>query len=252
MAIKDDLKSGVRLATDAATDVVQALVEKSRLRANANRIKQVIKSDTDLRNQAYIELGRYFYENLREYAGGEEEALCVVVDKTSKRINKATQKYVETISQIDDTKLSGESAQMLKAAVADKATKVKEKAKETTDKAKAKVSDLSGKAKIKAQDIAMKTKETAANISYKAKDKVENINPFYDDEDIEELIFGDDVETEETENFVLEEEFEMDEPDKFVIADYDEEFDDEEQEVVEAIPVVEADCDEESPEEFEF
>lgn len=237
MAIKDDLKSGVKLATDAATDVVQALVEKSRLRANANRIKQVIKSDTDLRNQAYIELGRYFYENLREHAGDEEEALCVVVDKTSHRIRKATQKYIDTISLLDDTKLSGESAQMLKAAVADKATKVKEKAKETTDKAKAKVSDFSDKAKLKAQDIAMKTKETAAHISYKAKDKVESINPFADDEDIEEFIFDDEIE--------------MEEPDKFVMTE-DEDLDDELKAEVEDAPVVEIDCDEESPEEFEF
>jgi len=238
MAIKDDLKSGVKLATDAATDVVQALVEKSRLRANANRIKQVIKSDTDLRNQAYIELGRYFYENLREHAGDEEEALCVVVDKTSHRIRKATQKYIDTISLLDDTKLSGESAQMLKAAVADKATKVKEKAKETTDKAKAKVSDFSDKAKLKAQDIAMKTKETAAHISYKAKDKVESINPFADDEDIEEFIFDDEIE--------------MEEPDKFVMTEDDEDLDDELKAEVEDAPVVEIDCDEESPEEFEF
>ena len=90
MAIKDDLKNSVKLASDAATDALQALVEKSRLRANANRIKQVIKADTELMNQAYIELGKYFYENHREETTADCEALCVVVDKTTTRINKAS------------------------------------------------------------------------------------------------------------------------------------------------------------------
>ena len=265
MAIKDDLKNSVKLASDAATDALQALVEKSRLRANANRIKQVIKSDSDLRNQAYIELGRYFYENFRDLAGEDEEALCVIVDKTSNRINKATQKYVDTICLIEDTKLSGESAQLIKEAVTQKATMVKEKAKTTTDKAKAKVADLSGKAKVKAQDFAMKTKETAANVTYKAKDKVQNINPFTDDEDIEEFIFGDEIEAEEIETDVVFDDFnDIDEPDKFVIIDDDDEFLDDEieediiaetediKETTEEKKVVELDYDEESPEEFEF
>ena len=38
MDIKNEIKNGVKIASDAATDAVQALVEKSRLRANANRI----------------------------------------------------------------------------------------------------------------------------------------------------------------------------------------------------------------------
>lgn len=252
MAIKEDLKSGVKLAADAATDAVQAIMEKSRLRANASRIKQVIKSDTDLRNQAYIELGRYFYENFREQAYESEEALCVVIDKTSKRIAKATQKYVDIIATLDDTKLTGENSDKIKAIVAERATLVKEKAKATTDKAKAKVSDLSDKAKIKAQDFAMKTKETVADISYKAKDKVQSIKVLdTTDEEIEELIFGDEIE--------------MDAPDKFVADDIDGEFEDEFDEVVEdsvetTSEVEKAeekapaflDCDEESPEEFEF
>ncbi|MBQ2944926.1 MAG: YtxH domain-containing protein [Ruminococcus sp.] len=211
MDIKNEFKSGMKLAADAATDVAQALVEKSRLRAKANRIKQVIKSDTELRNQAYIELGRYFYDNLRNEANGECESLCVVVDKTTARINKAGRKYVELMSSSSEVKFSSENTEKIKQLVSDKADKIKDtttdkmneikdKAKDTSHKAKEKAVDFSEKAKIKAQDISVKAKETVADISDKAKDKVDDLKAFIaPDEDIEELLEDEDiVETEKT------------------------------------------------------
>ncbi len=200
MDIKNDFKTGVKIAADAATDVAQALVEKSRLRAKANRIKQVIKADTELRNQAYIELGRYFYDNLRDCDNDELESLCVVVDKTTTRINKASRKYVELMSNSSDVKLSGENAEKLKKLVSDKADKlkdtsaekvkdIKEKAKTSSLKAKNKAVDISNKAKIAAQDLSVKAKETVADISDKAKDKVDDFKAFIaPDENVDDII----------------------------------------------------------------
>ncbi len=185
MDIKNDIKTGVKLCADAATDVAQALVEKSRLKAKANRIKQVIKADTELRNQAYIELGRYFYEQLRDQADDECEALCVVVDKTSLRIDKASRRYVELMSDSKEVRLNGESAEKIKQMVSETAEELKEKAKETGKKAKDKATDLSDKAKTKAQNISIKAKETVFDIKDKAKDKVDDLKSFItpDEED---------------------------------------------------------------------
>lgn len=208
MDIKNDIKTGFRLAADAATDIAQALVEKSRLRAKANRIKQIIKGDTELRNQAYIELGRYYYDHLRENADAEQEALCVVVDKTTARIDKASRKYLELISQSGDVSFSTENTEKFKKAVADKADDIKDsatakakdiknKAKETaTDvgsKVKEKASDVGSKVKEKAQDLSAKTKETVADLGDKAKGKVDDFKSFIAPDE-EDDIFDDELE----------------------------------------------------------
>lgn len=204
MDIKNDIMNGVKLVSDAASEAAQALIEKSRLRASANRIKQIIKSDSQLRDQAYIELGRYFYENLRENAATEQETLCVVVDKTSARISKASKKYVELLSRSSDTKLQGENAQKIKTIVTDKAEKikdttenkvadVKQKAKDVTTKAKEKATDLTDKAKLTAQDLTVKAKETVADLSDKIEDKVDDFKAFIaPTEDLEDIIEGND------------------------------------------------------------
>ncbi len=221
MDIKNDIKNSVKIATDAATDVVQALVDKNRLRANANRVRQVIKSDTELRNQAYIELGMYFYENMREDLDEDLEALCVVVDKTSKRIEKATKKYNEYLNRINETKLYGDNVEKLRKTAREKASVISEKSK------------------IKAQDIKQVVKDNIADVSYKPKDKVEDIKPFIiPDEDIETLVL-------EQEEQVLGE---------TIIADNvdDNTLEQTAQIIENKIPLSEEIEDEESPEEFDF
>ncbi|MBR2715002.1 MAG: hypothetical protein IKB73_02200 [Ruminococcus sp.] len=249
MDIKKDLKNGVKLAADAATDLAQALVEKSRLRANANRIKQVIKGDTELMNQAYIELGRYFYENLREDADKEQEALCVVVDKTKKRISKASRKYVELLSKSSDVNLSGENAEKLKVAVSDTAGKIKDSTKE-------KVNDIKTKAKDKASDISLKAKETVADISYKAKDKVDDFRVFIAPDENTDVLIDEDGELYEEKEV-----FDEVETDVACVTDVEAKVEDtkETEAVEEPIreledynPPVSDETDEESPEEFTF
>ncbi len=259
MDIKNDLKNGIKLCADAATDVAQALVEKSRLKAKANRIKQVIKADTELMNQAYIELGRYFYENLRDDADQECEALCVVVDKTTKRIDKASRKYVEIMSSSNDVNFKSENTEKIKKIVSDTAEDIKDKAKETGKKAKNKATDLSDKAKLKAQDISAKAKVTVADFKDKAKDKAEDFKAFIGPDETDEDIINE-----------IEEEIERPAEVKVIAAEcevFADDSDDEMADIVdapakaEAVPEKPADTkdvvtysidDEESPEEFEF
>lgn len=176
MDIKNEIKNGVKIASDAATDAVQALVEKSRLRANANRIRQVIKSDSELRNQAYIELGRYFYENMRDSMDPSQEELCVIIDKTSKRIEKATNKYIEFVALANDIRLGNENTDRIKKAVSDKLSAAKEKASIISN---TKTTDVS----VKDSKI-----EAVVDIEYKAKEDIEDIEVvFQPQENIEEI-----------------------------------------------------------------
>lgn len=229
MDIKNDIKNSVKFASVAATDAVQALVEKSRLRANANRIRQVIKSDTELRNQAYIELGRFLYENMRDNLDEEQEALCVVVDKTTKRIEKATKKYTEQLELIDETKLYSDNSEKLRKAVCSAAN------------------TISDKTKLKAQDIKQAAKESVAEISYKAKDKVEEIKAFIvPDEELEDYVLEqENLAVNNTDDIKNDKEQSQQNTDFGVIDDIEEETPNKTtpQDLYE---------DEESPEEFEF
>lgn len=186
MDIKNEIKNGVKIASDAATDAVQALVEKSRLRANANRIRQVIKSDSELRNQAYIELGRYFYENMRDSMDPSQEELCVIIDKTSKRIEKATNKYIEFVALANDIRLGNENTDRIKKAVSDKLSAAKEKASIISN---TKTTDVS---------VNDSKKEAVVDIEYKAKEDIEDIEVvFQPQEDIEEILYEEEIDSDE-------------------------------------------------------
>ncbi len=76
MAIMESIKSGVDFTVDTVSELAAVIAEKNRIRSQLNYIKKVIKTDSATRDQAYIELGRFFYENLRENASAENEAIC--------------------------------------------------------------------------------------------------------------------------------------------------------------------------------
>lgn len=222
MNISDSLKNGACFIADTASEIAESIAEKNRLRAQLNHLKKLIKSDSATRDQAYAELGRFFYENLREDASPENEALCAVIDTTSERITKASLKYVEVLNIQNETKIRSENAEKLKKIMAEKAAvaadkakvqgaqlarKTKEFAADTAEKAKAAAQETAEKAKVAAQEKAEKAKEFAKEKAEKAKavakeakdatvDKVEDIvdkaNEAVDDiktnSDIEALI----------------------------------------------------------------
>ena len=120
MAITNDIKSGIKLTADAVTDVTHSVIEKSRLKAKASRIKQVIKSDSQRREQAYMELGKYFYENHRDLVPNKLDETCIVIEKTSFRIDKATKRYFEILAECDNVTLASENTEKIKKIVCDK------------------------------------------------------------------------------------------------------------------------------------
>lgn len=205
MAITNDIKSTVKLTADAVTDVTHSVIEKSRLKAKASRIKQVIKSDTIRREQAYMELGKYFYENHRELMTKELDEPCMIIDKTTIRIDKATKRYFEVLAESDSISLSSENTEKIKKIVCEKTDELKKNTGEKLSETKAKAKDLTGKTKEKAKDIAKKAKEKIDDFkAYVAPDEDE----VFTDDDFDDFVVADDDDFED-----------------FVVAESDEDFD---------------------------
>ena len=195
MEIKDSLKSGFTLAADAVSEIATAIAEKNRLRVQLNHIKKLIKADSATRDQAYIELGRFYYEKLREGSSAENEAICAVIDAASERISNASIKYMELLNLQNETKIRSENAEKIKKIVADKAAAsakvAKEKGAELGKKAKEAAATTAEKAKDIAAQGAQKAKEAAVTLKDKADDTVEEVKERFDparNAELEQLI----------------------------------------------------------------
>lgn len=177
MELKDSIKSGFEMVSETVSEVASILAEKNRLRTQLNHLKTVIKGDSATRDQAYIELGRFFYENLREGASPENEAICAVVDAASERITRASLKYAELLNMQNELHVRTENTERIKKAVAEKAAAAadaaKEKSAELSQKAKAAAADVAEKAKIAAADYVGKAKDAVSELRDKAADTVE-------------------------------------------------------------------------------
>ena len=168
MALCENIKNGVEFVGETITEIAASIAEKNRLRVQLNHIKALIKTDSATRDQAYIELGRFFYENLREDAAPENEALCVVIDSANERISNASVKYLELLNLQNETKIRSENAEKLKKAVAEKAAAsakaAKEKGAELSQKAKDAAADAVSKAKVTAADLKGRAVETVSGV----------------------------------------------------------------------------------------
>lgn len=212
MEEKCNFKETMGLIGEALSDVSKILIEKNKIRAQCSRIKQIIKGDTNTRNNAYAELGKFYYMNCRENATKENEELCALIDKMNARIEKASLKYLELQTLQNNTKIQSENTEKLKAAVAESAEQAKQdvaaKAKEygakasefatekwdqakayatnQYEKVKSQVDEKTQEIKDKATDTVGEIKEKAENIKEDIKDKVlvkeENVDKILDEE----------------------------------------------------------------------
>ena len=157
MDFTKSIKEGLEFIGDTVSEIATSIAEKNRLRMQLSHIKGVIKADTATRDQAYIELGRYFYENMRDNTTAENEAICAVIDAASDRISKASLRYVELLNIQNDTKIRSENAEKLAKAVSEKASAAANefmaKSNEAFDKAKESAADFAEKAKTAATDF---------------------------------------------------------------------------------------------------
>ena len=100
MSFFDTLKVGLNTAVDTISAVAHNLVDQSRTNARLNRLRTVMKSESELMNRAYIALGKDYYERIKkgEKPNSErEEKLVQLIDNCKAKIAKARDCYRKII-----------------------------------------------------------------------------------------------------------------------------------------------------------
>lgn len=92
----DSLKGTVNTAVDTLSTVAQNFIEKNRTQAKLNRLRMVMKSESELMNRAYIALGKDYYELLKKNGTAPEnkqQNLVNVIDSSKAKIARARECY---------------------------------------------------------------------------------------------------------------------------------------------------------------
>lgn len=87
---------------DSVTKAVNFVVDKNRKTAMINRLKIVIRNEKDTQARAYIELGKYYFENLRDPSNDTTEPHCVAVENADHRLKRAFSKLDELLVPAGD------------------------------------------------------------------------------------------------------------------------------------------------------
>lgn len=105
MEIFNTFFSSVNSAVDTISDVAQSFVEKNRTKAKLNRLRLVMKTESELMNRAYIALGKHYYETQKKGVDAKvdnEEQLFDVIEKSKAKIAKARDCYRKIVDSQND------------------------------------------------------------------------------------------------------------------------------------------------------
>lgn len=86
-----------RNVADSVTKAVNFVVDQNRKTALINRLKIVIGNEKETKARAYIALGEYYYERMRDTENEETEHLCRAVDNADRRLKKAYTRLDELV-----------------------------------------------------------------------------------------------------------------------------------------------------------
>lgn len=105
MMIFDTVKGTVSTAVDTISSVAQSIVEKNRTNAKLNRLRLVMKSESELMNRAYIALGKQLYEAQKKgetVSAENQEKLFEVIEKSKAKIARARDCYRNIVDSQND------------------------------------------------------------------------------------------------------------------------------------------------------
>lgn len=175
----------------ALSTTVDVIVDKTTTQAQKSRLVTVMKNEEKIANQAYIELGKYLYNNLRNDVPEDIAELCVAVDQSKERMSRAQEIYREVIQQelVNREINKTETIENLKnikdpivSKAKDTAAKVKGTAKDTAVKVKGtakdtavKVGELKDSAAVKATDIKNRVQKTVEHEKEEIAEKAEKV-----------------------------------------------------------------------------
>ena len=105
MTIFDTVKGTVSTAVDTISSVAQSIVEKNRTNAKLNRLRLVMKNESELMNRAYIALGKQLYESQKHgkaVSAENQEKLFEVIEKSKAKIARARECYRKIVDSQND------------------------------------------------------------------------------------------------------------------------------------------------------
>ena len=105
MSFLNTLIGGFGTAVDTISTVAQTFVEKQRTNAKLNRLRAVMKSESELMNRAYIALGKGYYEQIKKGAkpnSEREKKLVALIDSCKAKIAKARACYRNIVESQND------------------------------------------------------------------------------------------------------------------------------------------------------
>lgn len=105
MTFFDTVKGTVTTAVDTISSVTQDIVEKNRTNAKLNRLRLIMKCESELMNRAYIALGKSYYESAKKGESVSEEQqkkLFEVIETSKAKIAKARECYRQIVDSSND------------------------------------------------------------------------------------------------------------------------------------------------------
>ena len=94
--ILDTIRGTMNTAGETLSTMAQTFVEKNRTKAKLNRLRMVMKSESELMNRAYIALGKDYYELDSNGVNSMMKFLAYgyPVDLTPEKISESYAKYL--------------------------------------------------------------------------------------------------------------------------------------------------------------
>lgn len=132
---------------DMFTDAAKEVIERARIKAQMNKILEIVEADSARLRKAYSEIGKMYCEGTLEENASRVEVLTGLVNHLNERIKRAKARYdeLEKVHSVDECTQAFKSELQVK---------LKKTAEDTADFAK----DFTEKAKVKAQEISAKNK----------------------------------------------------------------------------------------------
>ena len=156
-------------------DMAEEGLEKARIKAQQNRIREIIRVDEKELETVYAKIGRI---DVLGKDNNKRDDLINEAKRIEARILRAEVRLqmLKNAASVDECTRAFEeklldTAESVKKATAEKAKDLKEKAKIKSDDIKEKIKDASADLTAKAEDLTIKAKDKAADLSIKAKDK---------------------------------------------------------------------------------
>lgn len=105
MTFFDTVKGTVTTAVDTISSVTQDIVEKNRTNAKLNRLRLIMKCESELMNRAYIALGKSYYESAKKgesVSAEQQKKLFEVIETSKAKIAKARECYRQIVDSSND------------------------------------------------------------------------------------------------------------------------------------------------------